>query len=145
MKISFLPINFLVMITVQNTINLPIEKVWELWTTPEHIKKWNVPSQDWHNPFAENDLKAGGKFKYTMGTKDGSVVFDFEGIYTKVENYVLEYTLTDQRTATVRFESIGNQVKITEMFEPETANAARMQEQFCKAVIANFKKYAETN
>ncbi|MEZ0130760.1 SRPBCC domain-containing protein [Flavobacterium sp. LBUM151] len=54
------------MIKVQNTINAPIEKVWKLWTLPEHIKNWNNASADWHTPYVENDLKAGGKFKLLL-------------------------------------------------------------------------------
>ena len=29
------------MVQVQKIINASIEKVWELWTLPEHIKNWN--------------------------------------------------------------------------------------------------------
>jgi uncharacterized protein YndB with AHSA1/START domain len=133
------------MITVKNTINASIHKVWDFWTLPEHIVNWNIPSPDWHNPYAENDVQVGGKFKYTMGTKDGSVVFDFEGTYTKVENYaLLEYKLLDNRIGTVRFETDGSTVKIAETFEPEKENSEAMQEQFLKGVIANFKYYVES-
>ena len=37
-------------ITVQNTINAPVEKVWKFWTGPEHITKWNNASDDWQYP-----------------------------------------------------------------------------------------------
>ncbi|RUT70868.1 polyketide cyclase [Flavobacterium cupreum] len=132
------------MITVRNTINASIDKVWDFWTLPEHIVNWNIPCPDWHNPYAENDLKVGGKFKYTMGTKDGSVVFDFEGAYTKVENHaLLEYKLLDNRIGMVRFETDGSTVKIAETFEPEKENSEALQEQFLKGVIANFKEYVE--
>ena len=60
------------MIKVQNTINAPIEKVWELWTLPEHIKNWNNASADWHTPYVENHLEVVSKFKFTMALKDGS-------------------------------------------------------------------------
>lgn len=48
-------------ITVETAIKAPIEKVWKFWTAPEHITKWNNASDDWHTPFAENDLRVGGK------------------------------------------------------------------------------------
>ena len=35
-------------ITVQAVINAPVDKVWNLWTTPGHITKWNNASDDWH-------------------------------------------------------------------------------------------------
>lgn len=132
------------MIKVQNTINAPIEKVWDLWTLPEHIKNWNNFSPDWHTPYVENDLKPGGSFKFTMALKDGSEGFDFEGVYIKIEKFsLIEYKLLDDRTANVRFEYNGNDVKLTESFEPTTEEAAKMEKQFCTAIIQNFKEYVE--
>ncbi len=40
-------------ITVQTIINAPIEKVWEKWTSPEHIINWNYASDDWHTPSSD--------------------------------------------------------------------------------------------
>jgi uncharacterized protein YndB with AHSA1/START domain len=132
------------MIKVQNTIEAPIEKVWELWTLPEHIMYWNIPFADWHTPYVENDLKVGGKFKFTMASKDGREGFDFEGVYTKIEDFsLIEYRLLDNRKASVRFENLDTKTKLTEAFEPEATLSEEMQEQFCQAVIQNFKKYVE--
>ncbi len=132
------------MIAVKNTINASIDKVWDLWTLPEHIMNWNIPFSNWHTPFAENDLKVGGKFKFRMTAKDGSDGFDFEGTYTKIEKFsLIEYRLADNRTANVRFENNGTETKLTETFEPEPNISEEMQEQFCQAVIQNFKNYAE--
>ena len=134
------------MITVQITVKVSIEKVWEFWTTPNHIQNWNNPTDDWHTPYVENDVKSGGKFKYTMTRKDGSVSFDYEGIYTKVDKFsVIEYQLVDSRTGSVQFEIQGDRVKITEIFEPEKLHPASEQTQFCQGVIDNFKKYSEAN
>ncbi|WP_433765391.1 SRPBCC domain-containing protein [Flavobacterium ginsenosidimutans] len=133
------------MIKVQNTINASIEKVWKLWTLPEHIMNWNNASLDWHTPYVENDLKVGSKFKFTMALKDGSDSFDFEGIYTKIEKFsLIEYKLFDDRTASVHFDSENNAVRITEIFEPTTPETADMEEQFCTAIIQNFKNYVES-
>ena len=72
-------------ITVENTINAPVEKVWAYWSAPEHITKWNNASEDWHSPRAENDLRTGGKFSTRMEAKDGSMGFDFGGTYDEVK------------------------------------------------------------
>jgi uncharacterized protein YndB with AHSA1/START domain len=53
-------------ITVETTINAPIEKVWEYWNEPEHVTGWAFASDDWEAPAAENDLRVGGKFKTTI-------------------------------------------------------------------------------
>ena len=72
-------------ITVQVAINVPISIVWKKWTTPEDIMKWNNASADWHTPKAQNDLRVGGKFSSRMEAKDGSMGFDFEGIYSNIK------------------------------------------------------------
>ena len=71
-------------ITVSAIINAPLSKVWESWTQPHHVMHWNHAAEDWHCPMAENDLKVGGKFSYTMAAKDGSFSFDFWGIYIDI-------------------------------------------------------------
>jgi len=38
-------------------VDVPVEKVWESWTNPEHIINWNNASPDWYTPRAENDLR----------------------------------------------------------------------------------------
>lgn len=134
------------MITVQNTINASIEKVWELWTAPEHVMKWNNASEDWHTPFAENDLKVGGKFKYTMASTDGTMRFDFEGIYTNVVNpSLIEYEMADGRKVKIVFEKDAEGIKVIESFDPETVNPEEMQKNGWQAILDNFKKYVENS
>ena len=77
-------------ITVSVSINAPIEKVWEYYTSPDHITKWAFADDSWEAPHAENDVRVGGKFVTTMAAKDKSAQFDFGGIYTAVnpqQNY----------------------------------------------------------
>ncbi|MGZ9676781.1 SRPBCC family protein [Flavobacterium sp. GNP001] len=132
------------MITVQNTINASIEQVWEKWTTPQHIMKWNNASDDWHTPFAENDLKVGGKFRYTMASKDGTMRFDFEGVYTAIIDFsLIEYEILDGRKVKITFEQNETGTKVTESFNPETENSEELQEQGWQAILDNFKKYVE--
>lgn len=134
------------MITVQNTINASIEKVWDLWITPKHIQNWNKAFDDWHTSYAENDLQVNGKFKYKMETKDKSQGFDFEGIYTHVDKFKsIAYRLLDNRTGNVHFEDFDGKVKITEVFEPTKEDAESMQKEWCQMVIDNFKEYVENN
>ena len=133
------------MITVKTAVNTSIDEVWKLWTTPEHIKQWNNASEDWHTPHAENDLRVGGKFKYTMASKDETISFDFEGEYTKVENHsLIEYKLGDDRKVDVYFINIDNQVQIIESFDPENVHSEELQRQGWQAILDNFKKYAES-
>jgi len=131
-------------ITVEANIEVPVEKAWNLWNNPQHIVNWNFAIDDWHCPTAENDLRVGGKLKARMEAKDGSVGFDFEGIYDEVKsNERIAYTLGDGRKVSVNFKSNGASTSITETFDAENANPAEMQRQGWQAILDNFKKYAE--
>jgi uncharacterized protein YndB with AHSA1/START domain len=133
-------------ITVENTVAAPVEKVWKIWSAPEHITKWATPSDDWHTTFAENDLRAGGKFLSRMEAKDGSFGFDFGGVYDVVKtNELIEYTLDDGRKVTTVFTGKGNETKLVQTFEPENTNPIEMQRGGWQAILDNFKKYAEKN
>lgn len=133
-------------ITVENIINAPVEKVWEYWTKPEHITKWNNASDDWHTPRAENDLRVGGKFVCRMEAKDGSMAFDFGGMYDVVKNQeYLEYTLDDGRKVNITFSQIAAETKVVEIFEAEETNSLELQKTGWQNILDNFKKYTENN
>jgi uncharacterized protein YndB with AHSA1/START domain len=85
-------------ITVAATIAADAKKVWDFFTNPVHITKWNFASDDWHCPKAENDLRVGGKLNSRMEAKDGSFGFDFEATYDEViVQKKITYTMTDGR------------------------------------------------
>lgn len=131
-------------VTVEATVSKPVEKVWEYWTEPQHITKWSFASEDWHAPFAENDLRVGGKFVSRMEAKDGSFGFDFGGVYDEVRtNELISYTLGDGRTVSITFTSLGNETKVSETFDAENSNPVEMQKAGWQAIMDNFKKYAE--
>lgn len=131
-------------IIVMTEINAPLEKVWESWTNPQDIVKWNFASDDWHCPKAKNDLKVGGQFISTMAAKDGSFSFDFVGTYNKIEPMShIDYTIEDGRKVSIVFRQEGNKVIVTESFEAESLNSREMQYQGWKAIMANFKKHTE--
>lgn len=131
-------------ITIKATINEPIEKVWKFWTEPEHIKKWNSASEDWHTTAAENDLRTGGKFFSRMEAKDGSFGFDFGGIYDEVKLHeVIAYTLGDERKVKITFECHDNKIEVIETFEAESENSIEMQQAGWQAILDNFKRYTE--
>lgn len=133
-------------ITVECTINAPVEKVWGFWAKPEHITKWCNASDDWHAPYADNDLRKDGKFKTTMAAKNGSFSFDFGGVYTNVKEYsLIAYTMDDGRKVKVDFISQDGTTRVIETFEPETTNPIEMQQGGWQAILDNFKKYAEAN
>jgi len=133
-------------ITVQATISANAEKVWDYWTKPEHITKWNFASDDWHCPDAENDLRGGGKMCLRMEAKDGSFGFDFKAIYDEViKHNKIAYTMLDGRQAITNFKILGNDTHVTTTFDAENENPVEMQKNGWQAILNNFKKYVEEN
>ena len=133
-------------ITVEAAVNAPVEKVWQFWTMPDHIVKWNNASDDWHTPYAENDLRVGGKFLSRMEAKDGSSAFDFTGSYDEVLiNELIAYKIADGRKVKITFTSSGNGCIVKETFEAEGVNSDELQRNGWQAILNNFKEYVEAN
>lgn len=131
-------------ITVETTVNAPAEKVWKYWNEPQHVMNWAFASEDWHAPYAENDLREGGKFKTTMAAKDGSMSFDFEGVYTSVgDREFIAYKILDGRSVSITFTDNGNTTDISETFEAEDTFPLEVQQGGWQAILDNFKKYVE--
>ena len=132
-------------ITVEITVNKDLDFVWNSWTQPDHILKWNHASDDWHTVRALNELKVGGKFFYRMEAKDGSFGFDFESNYELVnEKQELTYIMSDGRRATTIFQKNEIETKVTTTFDPENENPIELQKAGWQAILNNFKKYAES-
>lgn len=131
-------------ITVEATVHAPVATVWESWTNPAHITKWNNASDDWHTPWAKNDLRVGGSFSSRMEAKDGSFGFEFGGVYDAVTtNELIAYTMADGRKVMVEFSAEGDATKVVERFDAENENPVDMQQMGWQAILDNFKKYTE--
>lgn len=131
-------------ITVETQINAPVAKVWQYWTEPSHIPQWCFASDDWHAPHAENDLREGGKFRTTMAAKDGSMSFDFDGVYSQViEHQSIAYTMPDGRKVSIQFKGDDSGTHVSETFDPENTFPLEVQQSGWQAILDNFKKYVE--
>lgn len=132
-------------ITVEALINADKNKVWDYYTKPEHIIKWNFADPSWHCPSATNDMKVGGIYNARMEAKDGSFGFDYVAVYTEVhkgESFVYAF---DGREASVVFKEQNGQTNVSVTFDPETQNSLERQQQDWQAILNNFKNYTETN
>ncbi len=128
-------------ITVQAFINKPVAEVWDFYTKPEHIVKWNFASEDWHCPRAENDAQTGGKFSYRMEAKDGSMGFDFEGEYSEVILHEkLAFNLGERKVAT-DFVPFNGGTMVLGTLEPEQTHSIYLQRDGWQAILNNFKQY----
>lgn len=132
-------------IKIEAIIEKPKNIVWDSYTNPIHITKWNFASEDWCCPSASNDLKVGGKYKVRMEAKDGSFGFDFEALYNGiVKEEKIDYSIADGRKVEIDFQQTDPYTtKLTIDFEAENQNPIEFQKQGWQAILNNFKMYTE--
>lgn len=130
-------------ITVIITINAPVATVWRAYTTPADIMQWNAAPDDWHTPSATVDLREGGRFCSRMEARDGSMGFDFEGVYTLVDTMRrIEYGFND-RTAQVLFDETDDGVRVEVTVDAEDTHPPEMQRSGWQSILDNFKRHVE--
>ena len=128
-------------ITVETTIDAPIETIWARWTTPEDIVQWNAASDDWHTTKSEVDLRVGGAFSSRMEAKDGSMGFDFAGTYVRVEPLALLESSFGDRAMLVEFDQGKSGVTVRVTFDAETQNPVEMQRFGWQSILDNFARH----
>lgn len=131
--------------TISTTVNKDIHTCFHTYHTPEHIKNWNFASDDWKCPSATSSFHEGGRFNYRMEAKDGSVGFDFTGMFTKiVEPTYIKYRLDDEREVTLVFTDQGPQTFIECIIDAEEENSVALQKRGWQAILNQFKRYVES-
>lgn len=131
-------------ITVETIVQANPEKAWFHFVTPASIEKWNHASDDWHCPRASNDVTEGGSFSYTMSSTDGSISFDFNGIFLRIiPNEYLKYKIADGRIVEVQFIAVGDKTKVVETFEAENMHSEEMQRAGWQSILNNYKKFTD--
>ena len=68
---------------VRRTIRASPQRVFEAWTRPEELKRWAAPGP-METPFAEVDLRVGGRYRIHMREPDGNAHRVF-GTYREVD------------------------------------------------------------
>ncbi len=79
-------------VVIERTFGAAVDLIWQMWTQPEHFKKWYGP-KGFTVPVAEMDMRVGGKRLICMVSPDGSMKMWTTGEYTEiVPNERLVYT-----------------------------------------------------
>jgi len=81
-------------VVIERTFDAPVETIWNMWTQPEHFKKWYGP-QGFTVPVANMDLRIGGKRLICMEMQrpDGNMKMWTTGEYIEIiPNERLVYT-----------------------------------------------------
>jgi uncharacterized protein YndB with AHSA1/START domain len=79
-------------VVIERTFDAAVNLIWQMWTDPEHFKRWYGP-KGFTVPVADLDLRVGGKRLVCMASPDGSMKMWTTGEYTEiVPNQRLVYT-----------------------------------------------------
>jgi uncharacterized protein YndB with AHSA1/START domain len=130
-------------LSLTRVFDAPRELVWKAYTDPAHIVKWSF-AKDWESPFAETDIRPGGKFRIGMRPADHSEEgFVFEGTYREVDKPSrIVQVITDGRVMTTTFDDVGGKTRLTltiQMSESEERERAGWGQ-----ILENFAKHVST-
>lgn len=131
-------------ITIETHVAAPPEVAWHAFTSPAAITEWNFASPDWCCPSAQVDLREGGAYSARMEARDGSMGFDFAGIYDEVDpRRSLTLRLEDGRLARTTFEVDAEGTRVRTVFDPEETHPLEVQRAGWQAILDNFAAYVQ--
>jgi uncharacterized protein YndB with AHSA1/START domain len=80
-----------------------------------------------------------------MEAKDGSMGFDFAGMYTKIiEPKLIEYSFGHHK-AQVEFTPSQTGVKVRVTFDSESTHSVEQRRQGWQSILNNFARHVQTN
>jgi uncharacterized protein YndB with AHSA1/START domain len=94
-------------ITITRTLNAPVDLVWEVWSTPEHIAQWWGPN-GFTNTISKMDMQPGGEWLLVMHGPDGTD-YKNKSIFKEIiphKKIVFDH-VAPNFTATIEFEARG--------------------------------------
>jgi uncharacterized protein YndB with AHSA1/START domain len=107
---------------IKRRVAAPRERVFQAWTTAEHLQRWFFPSLEGEVlPQAEVDLRVGGHYRITMHAPDGDIMAMVGGTYHEVhppEKLVFSWTWeapqpdTSETMVTVELHEVQDETEI---------------------------------
>jgi uncharacterized protein YndB with AHSA1/START domain len=97
-------------LTFSRLLDAPVDLVWKIWTSPDHIRHWWGP-EGFTNTIRKMDVNPGGEWDLTMHGPDGTD-YEIKCVYREVikhKKIVYEQFANFRYIATIEFESRGKQ------------------------------------
>jgi uncharacterized protein YndB with AHSA1/START domain len=99
---------------ITRELNAPIELVWEVWTSPEHIARWWGPN-GFTNTISVMDMTPGGEWDLVMHGPDGTD-YKNKSVFREIVKHrkiVYEHITGPKFLATIEFEARGEKTFLT--------------------------------
>lgn len=71
-------------VVVTRVFDAPRKRVWDAWTSPDHLPHWMLGPDGWTMPVCEVDLRPGGAWHFAWQRADGSRM-EMRGQYREVD------------------------------------------------------------
>jgi uncharacterized protein YndB with AHSA1/START domain len=133
-------------VVITRILKAPIALVWEAMTEPKHLVHWFHADEGWTTPFAEMDLKKGGKIRIGFGSPDGKNDFVLSGTFTEVTPPTyLAYNLDDGRPVMTRLTAQGaKETKLVVEFALETTFSEEQQREGWTLMYVHLEQHLAT-
>lgn len=108
-------------------LDAPINLVWKVWTSPDHIKWWWGPN-GFSNTIIKMDVRTGGEWLLIMHGPDGRN-YEIKSIFrevTKHKKIVYEQLTVFRYTATIEFEDRSDRTFINWIMQFESIEAMQL-------------------
>ena len=135
-------------ISVEHTFNAPIDKVWQIWTNEDSMKKWWSP-KDYTAPVIKSDFRIGGSFLLSMKSPDDKMFWN-TGKYLEIVEHtkiVSSLSFSDENGQVVPAATYGipgewpDEVLVTVDFSEVDGKAhVKVQEQGIPMIMSMFAK-----
>jgi uncharacterized protein YndB with AHSA1/START domain len=133
-------------VVITRILKAPIALVWEAMTEPKHLVHWFHADEGWTTPFAEMDLKKGGKIRIGFGSPDGKNDFVLSGTFTEVTPPTyMAYDLDDGRPVMTRLTAQGaKETKLVVEFALETTFSEEQQREGWTLMYVHLEQHLAT-
>lgn len=130
-------------LTLKRTFDASRELVWKAFTDPAHIVKWMF-ANDWESPFAETDVRPGGRFRIGMRPADHSEEgFEVDGTYQEVvKPERIVQVFSDGRVMKTTFDDVGGKTRLT--LSVEMALDEAQERQGYTQILEHFAQHLAT-
>ena len=130
-------------LSLTRVFDAPRDLVWNAFTDPAHIVKWMF-ANDWESPFAETDVRPGGRFRIGMRPADHSTEgFVLDGTYREiVRPERIVQVIGDGRVMKTTFEDTGGKTKLT--LSVEMALSEEQERRGYTQILQHFAQHIAT-
>ncbi|MCS6996272.1 MAG: SRPBCC domain-containing protein [Casimicrobiaceae bacterium] len=129
-------------ISIDAWVPVAPQTAWRAYTTPQDVVQWNHATPEWHCPWANIDLREGGRHVARMEARDGSFGFDYSGTYEAVDEPVrIVLRLDDGRRVETTFEREGEGTRVRIHFESEATHTVEQQRVGWQAILDSYARY----